>query len=365
MIGLRGGAAPVPRADPVARVRSTFWRSFGPGLIWAAAAVGVSHLVQSTRAGASAGLSLTGVILLALLLKYPFFEYGARYAAATGTSLVEGYRRIGRWALWLYLAITMLTSVVIVTAIVLFTGYLFLYVFGLGWGLPVAGALVYLLCAALLWVGRFRLLDLTIKGVVVVLSVSTLTAAALVLPQVEWGSFALWPVIGGELVVPFVFVLALMGWMPSAVDVAVWSSLWTLAKNRDTGVATTVRNARTDFLVGYVGTAVLAFAFLVLGAGVMHGTGESFSPQGAVFATQLVGLYAQTLGEWMRPVVLAAVLTTMFSTALTVIDGFPRALGPARTAAARKRARCIGARCSCSACWRCSCSHGSPGTSRR
>ena len=90
--------------------RSRFWSAFGPGLLWAATAIGISHLVQSTRAGALAGFGLSGVILLALILKYPFFEYGPRYAAATGTSLVEGYRRIGTWALWLYLAITLLTA---------------------------------------------------------------------------------------------------------------------------------------------------------------------------------------------------------------------------------------------------------------
>ena len=70
--------------------------AFGPGLLWAATAIGVSHLVQSTRAGASAGFGLAGVILIALVLKYPFFEYGPRYAAATGHSLIEGYARIGR-----------------------------------------------------------------------------------------------------------------------------------------------------------------------------------------------------------------------------------------------------------------------------
>ena len=86
--------------------------AFGPGLLWAATAIGVSHLVQSTRAGASAGFALAGVILIALVLKYPFFEYGPRYAAATGRSLIEGYARIGRWALWLYLAITVSTMAV-------------------------------------------------------------------------------------------------------------------------------------------------------------------------------------------------------------------------------------------------------------
>ncbi len=99
-----------------------FWKSFGPGLMWAAAAIGVSHLHQSTRADASAGFALAGIVLLAIILKYPFFEYGPRYAAATGESLVEGYWRIGNWALRLYFILTLFTSVIVVLAVVLFTG---------------------------------------------------------------------------------------------------------------------------------------------------------------------------------------------------------------------------------------------------
>ena len=49
-------------------------RSLGPGLLWAGAAIGVSHLVQSTRAGAIYGFQLVLIILLINLFKYPFFE---------------------------------------------------------------------------------------------------------------------------------------------------------------------------------------------------------------------------------------------------------------------------------------------------
>ena len=69
---------------------------FGPGLIFAAAAVGTSHIVQSTRAGAGFGLTLGLLILLVCLLKYPLFRFAADYAAATGESLVRGYGRRGR-----------------------------------------------------------------------------------------------------------------------------------------------------------------------------------------------------------------------------------------------------------------------------
>lgn len=304
----------------------SFWRSFGPGLLWAAAAIGVSHLVQSTRAGADAGFALAGVVLLALVLKYPFFEYGPRYAAATGESLVEGYLRIGRWALWLYLAITLATAVIVEAAVVAFTVFLFHFVFGLTWPLYATAGLLIGACALLLWHGRFRLLDVTIKAILVLLALSTVAAAAVTIPRLDLSTFTLWPrdIVGGA--VPFAFLLALMGWMPSAIDISVWSSLWTLAKDVDTGTRASVRTVRLDFFAGYAGTGVLAFAFLALGAGVMFGSGESFSAQGTVFSTQLVNLYGQTLGEWMRPVVIVAVVTTMLSTSLTVVDGFPRAI---------------------------------------
>ncbi len=305
---------------------STFWTSFGPGLLWAAAAIGVSHLVQSTRAGAIGGFALTGVILLALVLKYPFFEFGPRYAAATGASLVEGYRRIGPWALWLYLGITLATAWIVQVTVVLFTAFLIQYVFGLHWPIAAVAGLLVLLCAALLWVGRFRLLDATIKVILVFLALSTLAAAVVTIPRAPLDSLALWPAGAIGSVVPAAFLLALMGWMPSAIDISVWSSLWTLAKDETVGAQASVGTARLDFFIGYAGTGVLAFAFLTLGAGVMFGSGAEFSEAGTVFSTQLVELYSATLGAWTRPVVLVAVTTTMLSTSLTVVDGFPRAI---------------------------------------
>lgn len=303
-----------------------FWKSFGPGLLWAGAAIGVSHLVQSTRAGATTGLGLAAVIVLALVLKYPFFEFGPRYAASTGRSLVEGYASIGRWALWLFLFITLTTAIISQAAVVLFTAFLLRYVFGATWSLPLTSAALIAFCGGLLWIGRYRALDLTIKIILIVLALSTLVAAIVVLPRVDSGTLSLWPSDTLRALVPFAFLLALVGWMPSPVDTAVWSSLWTLAKNEASGHRCSVETARLDFLIGYLGTGVLALAFVVLGAGVMYGTGVEFSAQGTVFATQLVDLYGTTLGGWARPVVLAAVVTTMFSTSLTVVDGFPRAI---------------------------------------
>ncbi len=303
-----------------------FWKTFGPGLLWAAAAIGVSHLVQSTRAGGVGGFSLVWIVLLALAIKYPFFEYGPRYAAATGESLVEGYYRLGRWAVWVYLLITLSTAVVIQSAVVLFTSFLFAHVLGVDWSMAVMGGVVIGGCGLLLWIGRFRALDWTIKLVLLVLALCTLVAAAATLPRVPEAELTPWPLADGSEVITFAFILALAGWMPSALDISVWSSLWTLAKDRASGIRASVSEALLDFRIGYVGTGLIALAFLTLGATVMHASGESFSPEGAAFSLQLVDLYADTLGGWSRPVILAAVVTTMFSTSLTVVDAFPRAI---------------------------------------
>lgn len=300
-----------------------FWKSFGPGLIWAAAAIGVSHLVQATRAGALAGFGLAGVILLALVLKYPFFEYGPRYAAATGRSLVEGYRRIGRWALWLYFTITVVTAVIHQVAIILFLAFLFQFAFGSQVPVWIIGGLVYLGSAVLLGVGRYRGFDLAVRLIVAVLSVSTLVAAVLAAPRADFSTLAIWP---RSTPLQLGFVLALVGFMPSALEVSVMSSLWTLAKDRAGSHRTSVAMAQLDFRIGYVGTGILAFAFLLLGAAVMYGSGQTFGTAGAVFSTQLIQLYTSTLGPAAHTVVLVAALTAIASTVLVIIDGYPRVI---------------------------------------
>ena len=93
----------------------------GPGVLYAAAAVGASHLVQSTRAGASYGLALVLLILLTYVAKYPAFRFGAQYACATGNSLLHGYRNQGQWAVAIYVVIALGTMFAALPAVTLIT----------------------------------------------------------------------------------------------------------------------------------------------------------------------------------------------------------------------------------------------------
>lgn len=299
----------------------SLWGAVGPGILFAGAAVGVSHLVQSTRAGATYGLALVALVLLANALKYPAFRFGPQYAAATGTSLLQGYRRRGKPALGLYLLVTLGTMLTVQAAVAVVTAGVFLSLTGLTLSPVSMTAILLAVCAGLTAVGQYKWLDTVTKGAVALFTIATLIATAMALPRV---SGPLWPDWGAFAKSDILFVAALVGWMPSAIDVAVWQSLWTLARGRQTGDGPTVRGAVFDFHVGYFGTVVLALCFLILGAAVMRGAELEAAP--AAFGAQLVSLYADTLGAWSRPIIGAAAFLVMFSTTLTVVDGFPRAL---------------------------------------
>ncbi|WP_043739601.1 Nramp family divalent metal transporter [Thioalkalivibrio nitratireducens] len=302
--------------------------AIGPGLLMAGAAVGVSHLVQSTRAGAEFGLLLLPVVLLACLLKYPFLEFGPRYVAATGENLLVGYRRLGRWALALFALITIATMFIILAVVTVVTAGLAGFVLGIDASPATLSVGILLACVLLLAIGNYRGLDLAMKMIMAALTVSTVAAVVL-----AFGGLQDMTTISGLQLAPqlwtatgFAFLLALVGWMPIPLEVAVWHSLWTQERAQATGQTPTLRNALIDFRIGYIGATLLAAAFLLLGALLMYASGMTFADSAVGFSAQLVDLYAGTLGEWSRPLIAVAALSTMFSTTLAVTDAYPRVL---------------------------------------
>jgi len=318
------------------RPSRSFWSAFGPGLIFAGAAVGVSHLVQSTRAGASFGLGMLLVVVLANAVKYPAFRFGPQYAAATGHSLLDGYRRQGRWTLLVFTLLTLATMFTITAVVTLVTAGVGIAVFGLqplldasvgaaNGPLAVSAALIAL-SAILLAGGGYVWLDRFIKLVMPVLTVCTLMAMVFALDRIAWSWEAFLPSRIVFDAAGIAFCVALIGWMPSAIDISVWSSLWTVARAKHQGAKPTSRGALLDFNIGYGVTLVLALAFVLLGTGLMYGQGISFDNNAVKFSMQVIDLYKVTLGEWSGPLIGGAAFLVMLSTTVTVIDAFPRVI---------------------------------------
>lgn len=313
-----------------AQAQGNLWKAIGPGILMACAAIGASHLVWSARAGAEFGWSLMGLVVLANVLKYPFFLYGHRYAAATGESLLEGYRRQGVGYVYTFLGINIMTGIISITAVAMLSGALLATYDFVPLSVPHAAIVVLAGCGVVLLFGRYSLLDGLSKLIIAVLTVCTVAAVAFAAanPAPTAPGFVepdpwTWATLP--------FLVMLLGWMPAPVDMTTWSSLWMISRKRQTGYSPTVRENTVDFLIGYGACIVLAMLFVALGALVMHGTGVKFSAGGVGFSKQFVNLYAETIGPWSRPLILTAAFVTMLSTALTVQDGYPRSLAAACT----------------------------------
>jgi Mn2+/Fe2+ NRAMP family transporter len=309
-------------------MRTPWYKLLGPGLLYAGAAIGVSHLVQSTRAGAEFGYGLIWAIFLANILKYPFFEMGPRYAASTGKSLLHGYQALGKWALYLYFLITISTMFIIQSAVTVVTAGLVSEITGVAFEPWIISSVLLLVCLGILLIGKFSFLDKTMKLIIVLLALTSVVAFSFsLLGNSEQYTMYLTTFSFSDNS-NILFLIALMGWMPAPLDISVWHSVWSVEKNKELNEKIPLQVALLDFKIGYWGTLILALCFVGLGASTIYGTGIELEASGGGFAKQLIEIYTSSLGEWSYFIIAIAAFTTMFSTTLTCLDAFPRVLTP-------------------------------------
>jgi Mn2+/Fe2+ NRAMP family transporter len=303
------------------------WKSrlgaLGPGILMATAAIGGSHLVASTQAGAIFGWQLFWLILVVNVLKYPFFRFGMEYTLATKNSLVEGYKSKGPFYFYSFIGLNIVAAVVNTAGVLLLTASLLHY------ALPVVIEVTLLcwillgVCLAILLLGHFKALDSVAKGIMGLLTLATVIALVI--------AFSNGPMAPADYVGPspyelamLSFMVALMGWMPAPIEISALSSLWLKEKQAQQTVSKS--QGLFDFNVGYWLTAGLALVFFSLGVLVQYGQTSSIELGGVAFAKQLIDMYALTIGEWARPLVSAIAFLCMFGTTLTVLDGYARTL---------------------------------------
>ncbi|MGF1734378.1 NRAMP family divalent metal transporter [Photobacterium satsumensis] len=303
-------------------------RSLGPGVMMATAAVGGSHLVASTKAGAIYGWQLAALILLVNLLKYPFFRAGVQYTMGTGNSLVQGYDGMGRGYLWVFTGLSLISGVVNTAALLLFSASLLGYFLPFGMSLPVLCGIVVIACLVILMAGHYKALDNLSKIIMTVLVIATLSAVVIAagkgsVAPADFEAPSAWSIasIG--------FIVVMMGWMPAPIEISCLTSLWLKSQCKEQQVSP--QSALFDFNVGYIGTAILAIIFLSLGALVLHGNGTELKASGIGFSHQLVSMYASTIGEWSRYLIAVVAFFAIFGSTITVIDGYARSLAEAQS----------------------------------
>ena len=269
------------------------FKALGPGILMASAAVGGSHIVASTQAGAIYGWQLAIIIILANLFKYPFFRFGVQYTLSSNKTLLEGYQEKGG----IYLVVFFILNVI---------------------ATMINTAAVGIVTAAIL-----KFLDRLSKFIMIALTISTVSAVVIAASK------------GGIQVAPdFIepspwnlaslgFIVALMGWMPAPIEISAINSMWVVAKRRLSKVS--YQDGILDFNIGFIGTAILAIVFLALGALVQYGSGEVVEQAGVKYIAQLIKMYAFAIGDWSKLLIALIAFMCMFGTTITVIDGYSRA----------------------------------------
>ncbi len=300
-------------------------KTIGPGLLFASSAIGTSHLVLSTRAGAHHGMIFFWVIVGALLLKYPFYEFGPRYANATGNSLLSAYRQQGKWAVLLFMLVIFINMFAVTGAVAAVSAGLLSTMMGLGSiPMPILVAGILLLTAILLLIGGYTALDGFIKLISVVLLVTVLTAFIAVLvkgpitPAADFTPSSILDEAG------LLLMVSLIGWMPAGMEASTMHSIWAVEKMRTSGYHPTLKENLFDFNLGYIFTIVLALMFLTIGAFTVYGSGELLAGNSTQFSNKLLRVFTTHLGDWSYLVIALAAFGTIYGTLITVWDAFAR-----------------------------------------
>lgn len=294
----------------------------GPGLLFAASAVGVSHLVQSTRAGAEFGLSMGVLILLVCLVKYPAFRFGGEYAAIARESALDGYARQGRLLLGIFLVAIVIEGFAVIPAVSLVAAGMTVNLAGVATDEITVTIAIVVAASLALAIGRYRFLEQISRIFVVVFAVLTVVATLATLGLL--GSSG--PI--ATTIAPtrenLFFSVAVAGWMPVGMGGAVLLSLWVLARSESQGRPVSPREALFDFNLSYAITTALALCFVLMGTALLYGRDVALAESSAGFASELITLFSVSVGAWIEPIVAIAALAVMFSTVIAVVDGFPR-----------------------------------------
>ena len=307
-------------------------KSLGPGILLAGAAIGGSHLLSSTTAGARFGFGLVGLILITNILKYPFLLVGTRFTSSTGKSLLEGFKERNSFYLPIFLIVSLITGTLTIAAVSFVSAVLLTNV-PLFSDFPAMDLSIGILVVSgfILLIGEYRALDRISKFLVAILTLLTLFAVISLLTKgsINDSLGASWvePNISPWKLSNLSFLIPLMGWMPCPVELCVWPSLWMFSRARDSNYKPNIRESEFDFNIGYLITVVTAIFFVTLGAITMYGTGEEMlSGSGVFFAQNLIRLYTNSIGAWSKWIIIPAAFAAMFSTTITCLDAYPRSI---------------------------------------
>ncbi|RYE68316.1 MAG: divalent metal cation transporter, partial [Rhizobiaceae bacterium] len=78
------------------------WKLIGPGIVVAVTGVGAGDLIATLIAGSRFGYALLWAAVIGCIVKIALAEGSARYHLATGSTMLDGWRSLGKWTSWYF-----------------------------------------------------------------------------------------------------------------------------------------------------------------------------------------------------------------------------------------------------------------------
>ncbi|MEV1007514.1 Nramp family divalent metal transporter [Streptomyces sp. NPDC049881] len=247
-----------------AEVPGARWRLIGPGLVVAATGVGAGDLVATAVAGERYGYTLVWAAVLGCLIKISLAEATGRWHLATGTTIFDGWRTLGRWTVAYFAVYVVVWGFVYGATAMSASGLPLAALFPDGPSLRTWGILTGLLGLVCVWFNRYAVVEKLMMGFVGVMFVVVVGIAVRVSPDLPALGAGLWPTLpdGSTL-----YTLSLIGGVGGTITLAAYG-YWVTAKGW-TGPRW-IPMMRLDNRVAYATTGLFVVAMLVIGAELLH-----------------------------------------------------------------------------------------------
>lgn len=308
----KGGDTHSPATRPPSGLAR--WRLIGPGIVVAVTGVGAGDLVATLVAGSRFGYMLLWAAIIGCVVKIALAEAAGRYHLATGKTILEGWRSLGRWTSWYFGIYILLWGFVYgataMSATALPLAALFPDVMPLwAWGI-----LMGVFGAAFVLMNRYAVFEALMKILVGVMFVVVVGLAIFVAPN-------LGNLIAG--LVPHlpegagIYTLGLIGGVGGTITLAAYG-YWVNAKGWRTPEWMSMM--RLDNIAAYILTGIFVIAMLIVGAELLYSSQIALAGGGRGLL-DLGDVLAQRFGAPIAAIFLLGFFATTLSSLLGVWQG--------------------------------------------
>ncbi len=307
----RGAGPPDDRGARTQRKAS--WRLIGPGIVVAATGVGAGDLVATLIAGNRFGYALLWAVIAGCVVKIALAEATGRWHLATGRTIFEGWRSLGRW-----------TSVYFGIYVVIW-GFVYGATAMSATALPLAAMFpaldmkVWAMISGVVGLvftlfNQYNVLEQVMKVLIGIMFFTVVLLAILVAPNIGNVATGLVPTVPEGSVV---YTLGLVGGVGGTITMAAYG-YWINAKGWRT--PEWMAMMRLDNRVAYATTGIFVVAMLIVGAELLYATNITLRG-GDRGLLDLDAILRERFGRTVSTLFLIGFAATTFSSILGVWNG--------------------------------------------